>query len=175
MSSGDEFDDYEIGYGKPPKSGQFKKGTSGNPSRRPKKPTDSVSVLMRELDSKLTINESGQRKVITKLEGIWNQSVNKAVTGDPKLVRLVLDHLPRADESAAELQQNSPNKRDHESMSAKDLTDDELAWIIKNSPEYAAPRDSPEYAALRDVDGRKADARARKNRWSGWKIPAAQD
>jgi hypothetical protein len=67
MSSVDEFDDYEIGYGKPPKSGQFKKGISGNPSGRPKKPTDSVSVLMRELDSKFTINESGQRKVIRSL------------------------------------------------------------------------------------------------------------
>jgi hypothetical protein len=86
MSNGDEFDDYEIGYGKPPKSGRFKKGTSGNPSGRPKKPTDSVSVLMRELDSKFTIKESGQRKVITKLEGIWKQSVNKAVTGDLKSV-----------------------------------------------------------------------------------------
>jgi hypothetical protein len=45
-------------------------------------------------------------------------------------------------------------------MSAKDLTDDELTWIIKNSPEYAALRDSPEYAALRDIDGREADARS---------------
>jgi hypothetical protein len=34
-------------------------------------------------------------------------------------------------------------------MSAADLTDGELTWIIKNSPEYAA---------LRDIDGRRADA-----------------
>lgn len=27
--------DYEVGYGKPPKSGQFKKGQSGNPRGRP--------------------------------------------------------------------------------------------------------------------------------------------
>jgi Family of unknown function (DUF5681) len=71
MSYGDETGDYEVGYGKPPKDGQFKKGVSGNPSGRPKKPKDSLSVLMRELESKLTINENGQRKVITKLEGIW--------------------------------------------------------------------------------------------------------
>ena len=112
MSNGDKPEDYKVGYGKPPKSRRFKKGVSGNPSGRPKKPTDSGSVLMRELDSKLTINEKGQRKVITKLEGIWKQSVNKAVTGDPKSARLVFDHLPRADESAAEQQQNSPNTPD---------------------------------------------------------------
>ena len=28
--------DYEVGYGKPPKSGQFKPGQSGNPKGRPK-------------------------------------------------------------------------------------------------------------------------------------------
>lgn len=27
-------DDYEVGYGRPPKHGQFQKGKSGNPSGR---------------------------------------------------------------------------------------------------------------------------------------------
>jgi hypothetical protein len=72
MSNGDKPEDYKVGYGKPPKSGQFKKGTSGNPSGRPKKPTDSVSVLMRELDSKFTIKESDQRKVIRSLRECGN-------------------------------------------------------------------------------------------------------
>jgi Family of unknown function (DUF5681) len=138
MSNDDELEDDKVGYGKPPKSGQFKKGISGNPSGRPKKPTDSVSVLMRELDSKLTINENGQRKVITKLEGIWKRSVNKAVTGDPKSIRLVVDHLPRADESAAELQQNSPDKPDYAHRKAADFTDDELALISQGiHPKYS--------------------------------------
>jgi hypothetical protein len=30
-------DSYEVGYGKPPKQTRFQKGTSGNPSGRPKK------------------------------------------------------------------------------------------------------------------------------------------
>ena len=29
--------DYEVGYGRPPKKSQFRKGQSGNPSGRPKK------------------------------------------------------------------------------------------------------------------------------------------
>jgi len=28
--------DYKIGYGKPPKSGQFKRGKSGNPTAAPR-------------------------------------------------------------------------------------------------------------------------------------------
>jgi hypothetical protein len=31
---------YEVGYGKPPKDTQFKKGSSGNPKGRPRKTLD---------------------------------------------------------------------------------------------------------------------------------------
>lgn len=33
-------DDYDVGYGKPPKCNQWKKGQSGNPDGRPKKRRD---------------------------------------------------------------------------------------------------------------------------------------
>jgi Family of unknown function (DUF5681) len=62
MSNVDELEDYEIGYRNPPKSGQFKKGISGNPSGRPKKPSDSASELMKELQLKVTIHENGKAK-----------------------------------------------------------------------------------------------------------------
>jgi len=31
-------DDYDVGYKKPPKHGRFKKGQSGNPGGRPRRP-----------------------------------------------------------------------------------------------------------------------------------------
>ena len=42
--------DFEVGYGKPPKGTQFKKGQSGNPSGRPKKDKvfKAVSRMIRE-------------------------------------------------------------------------------------------------------------------------------
>ena|SRR5437868_14511965 len=40
MSKDDSTDDYEVGYGKPPKNSQFQKGVSGNPTGRPKKARD---------------------------------------------------------------------------------------------------------------------------------------
>jgi hypothetical protein len=152
MSNGDELEDYEIGYGKPPKSGQFKKGISGNPSGRPKKPSDFLSALLREANSEVPITEKGKRKVVKMIDVVAKQVMTKAATGNIQAQRLLYKLLQQAEERAAE-EQNSPNKRDSASMSTG-LTDGELEWMIKNSPEYAALRDSPEYAAQRDKDVR---------------------
>jgi hypothetical protein len=48
-------DDYEVGYGKPPKNIQFQKGISGNPTGRPKKAPDFDHQLIRESNSLMTI------------------------------------------------------------------------------------------------------------------------
>ena len=48
--------DYDVGFGKPPKAHQFKKGTSGNPagapSKRKRKPVDVVAILNQSLEVK---------------------------------------------------------------------------------------------------------------------------
>ena len=159
MSKHTEAEHDEVGYRKPPKSGQFKKGISGNSSGRPKKQSDFLSALLREANSEVTITEKGKRKVVKMIDVVAKQVMTKAATGNIQAQHLLYKLLQQALERATE-EQNSPNKRDYGSMSAKDLTDDELTWIIKNSPEYTALRNSPEYAALKDIDGRRADARS---------------
>jgi hypothetical protein len=73
---------YKVGFGKPPRNNQFKKGASGNPNGRPKGRKNLATVLERELQQKVVINENGQRKTITKLEAAIKQVVNKAAGGD---------------------------------------------------------------------------------------------
>jgi hypothetical protein len=75
-------DDYEVGYGKPSKSTQFQKGSSGNPSGRPKGSLNLATVLDRMLRERVTIDENGRRKKITKMEAAIRQLVNRAVSGD---------------------------------------------------------------------------------------------
>ena len=86
--------DYEVGYAKPPKSTQFKKGQSGNPNGRPKGQHNFATILTRELNRKVTINENGRRKKVTKLEAATKQLVNKVAGGDLASMRLLMQLMP---------------------------------------------------------------------------------
>ncbi len=72
----------EAGYGKPPETTRFKKGTSGNPKGRPKGSLNVATVFMKALREKVVINEHGQRKTVTKLEAALKQLANKAASGE---------------------------------------------------------------------------------------------
>ena len=50
----------EIGYGKPPKKHQFKKGVSGNPRGRPKGKSSLLSDLNKIVNQKISVNLNGQ-------------------------------------------------------------------------------------------------------------------
>lgn len=93
--------EYDVGYRRPPKATQFKKGESGNPKGRPKGSRGLEKVVMEELKAKITVNENGQSKRVRKVEAIAKQMVNKAITGDPKAISLVIGVSNRHDDKLA--------------------------------------------------------------------------
>ena len=86
-------DDYKIGYGRPPKHSQFKKGQSGNPKGRRKKqrkPPNIEAGLIKALSETATVTENGVRFQLTKFEAACKQLANKAASGHAPTIRLLL-------------------------------------------------------------------------------------
>src|SRR5947207_10144490 len=73
---------YEVGFGKPPRSTQFKPGESGNPAGRPRGAKNFATALEGELRAPVIVTENGRRKRISKGQVIAKHIVNKAASGD---------------------------------------------------------------------------------------------
>ena len=83
--------DYETGYGKPPKSGQFRKGQSGNPKGRPKGTRDFNTDLRDVLNTRVAVTESGKPKKVTSQKATLMRLREKALNGDHKAMTKLLD------------------------------------------------------------------------------------
>jgi hypothetical protein len=88
-----------IGYKNPPKNSQFKKGFSGNPSGRPKKPPTMHSDLAEALQA-LSIYRGAR---MTVQRALVQRLLDEAIAGEPKDViataRLLLAQPPHDDPS----------------------------------------------------------------------------
>jgi Family of unknown function (DUF5681) len=73
---------YKVGYGKPPKSGQFKPGKSGNPKGRPKGSLKLATDLAAELGERITIREDGRSRQVSKQRALIKSLMAKALQGD---------------------------------------------------------------------------------------------
>lgn len=87
---------YEIGYRRPPESGRFKKGKSGNPKGRPKGSTNFLTILEQELSQSIVVNENGKKKTITRMQAMVKRIVAGALQGDLKALMALFEILRRA-------------------------------------------------------------------------------
>jgi hypothetical protein len=88
---------YEIGYGKPPLSGRFRVGASGNPRGRPKrKPTPLAERIKSLLNAPIEYRERGRTKVGTYRELTLKTLVERAINGDLDAAEMVLKIVDRA-------------------------------------------------------------------------------
>jgi Family of unknown function (DUF5681) len=90
-------DPYEVGFGKPPKRTQFKKGRSGNPKGRPRKKPDLYSELTKVLREKITVE--GQQEKVTVQQALLRRLRDQALRGElwaGKLLQKVVAALPES-------------------------------------------------------------------------------
>lgn len=90
MSKDDE-EAYEVGYGRPPQKGRFKKGRSGNPKGRPKGSKNFKSIVKDELGRPVEIKVNGQRRKVTQFEAVVMRAVGDAINGKPRQMGLIMD------------------------------------------------------------------------------------
>jgi hypothetical protein len=119
---------YEVGYGKPPKDTQFRKGASGNPKGRPKKPQDFAEQLLRAARVPVTITEKGRRVRRPRYDVAILQLLNKTMAGDMKAMNTFFDLYPRALEKVAlAAAQEARDSVKH--VDIRKLSDEALEWM----------------------------------------------
>lgn len=97
--------EYEVGYGKPPKKHQFKPGYSGNKKGRPKG-SPNINTMVNEIScERISIYQNGKKKKIPKREAVFRKLELDAVSGEPKARNKYLDMCMNAEKNAAELEQ----------------------------------------------------------------------
>ena len=86
---------YEIGYKRPPKAGQFKKGRSGNPKGRPKGSNNFVTLLEQELGQSIVVNENGKKKTVSRMQAMVKRMVSGALQGETRAILTLVEILRR--------------------------------------------------------------------------------
>lgn len=89
---------YKIGYRKPPKRTQFRKGQSGNPSGRPKNTKNFKTDLLEELSEQIAIQERGHSLTISKQRAMIKSLIAAALKGDTKASSILLQRLEKIQE-----------------------------------------------------------------------------
>ena len=86
--------EYKVGFGKPPKSGQFKAGKSGNPNGRPKKERDHIHDMIDDIFfTKREIPVNGKKVSLNAIQ-IALMKLNEASSkGNQQAIRQMFELL----------------------------------------------------------------------------------
>ena len=104
--------DYEVGYGRPPKSHRFQAGTSGNPAGRPRGARGLKAQVKELLDERVAVTAGGRKKTISTLEAVLKRLKQKAIAdGDMRALEKMLGYAAQVEADAS---RSSPAPLSHD-------------------------------------------------------------
>ena len=74
---------YEVGYGKPPRANQFRKGRTGNPRGKRQGEENMISAFKRHVLKRVRIKDGDQIQTITLAEAVILKNYNAALQKNP--------------------------------------------------------------------------------------------
>ncbi len=126
-----------VGYGRPPKHGQFKKGQSGNPKGRPKKRTDLHEEVLKVYTEPLEVRKGEKITTVHPVVATHLAQRNRALKGDH---RAALIFLKNAKELGAFDQDESDLPRFSDEFLER-LKPETLKDLIRMEMEFQAERE----------------------------------
>jgi Family of unknown function (DUF5681) len=139
--------DYDIGYGRAPISGRWKRGQSGNPRGRKKGSKTVANAIDAALMRKVTIEEDGRRVHLTVQEVIIRNLVNAAARRDLKAILTLFrlkDHYQDSNDKILNPAELDPN-------------DQAIIEEYLKKLGAASPQTSPDASTETLLDGEKGD------------------
>jgi hypothetical protein len=117
--------DYEIGYGRPPKSGQIKPGEVRNPWGKTGKRGSEQDLLLKVAGELVPANVNGKATSMSQEEGAYRRLFQEALKGNAAALKLLLEHLSRrrpplpALQTPEEIAQHEAEAAEREQLSAR--------------------------------------------------------
>lgn len=84
---------YAVGYGRPPRQHQFKRGQSGNPRGRPKGVRSEADILAKLLNKKIPIQDRGRVRHVSVLEAVYVRVAQNGLKGDLRAAAFLLNRM----------------------------------------------------------------------------------
>lgn len=88
-------DGYEVGYRKPPKASQFKKGQSGNPGGRKKGSLNLKTVYSEVYGEIIELTLNGEKRRVTGLAAMVIREFHLGLSGDGRVIGQVMNRFER--------------------------------------------------------------------------------
>jgi Family of unknown function (DUF5681) len=86
---------YDVGYKRPPRHTQFKRGQSGNPKGRAKGVQNHRTTLSRVVNEKVSVREGDKTRRMTKFEAMLQAHTLKGMKADTRSALVILNLLSK--------------------------------------------------------------------------------